>query len=47
MVSCTVAGVSAALTHPLDTAKTMLAAGAEPPRIIPLLGRIIKEQARV
>jgi hypothetical protein len=44
LVSCSVAGVSAALTHPLDTVKTMLAAGAQPPWILPLLRRIVAEQ---
>lgn len=44
LVSCTVAGAAAAITHPLDTLKTMLAAGAEPPTMLPLMRRIVAEQ---
>lgn len=43
-VSCCVAGASAALTHPLDTLKTMLAAGAQPAGMVALSRRIAREQ---
>ena len=38
------AGAAAAATHPLDTAKTMLAAGAEPPAMLPLMRRLVAER---
>ena len=43
-VSCGVAAASAALTHPLDTIKTMLAAGAQPPTIVGLVRRVVAER---
>lgn len=44
LVSCLTAAAAATATHPLDTAKTMLAAGATPPSIGQLLARIWREQ---
>lgn len=44
LVSCGVAALATLVTHPLDTVKTLVASGAEPPHIVPLLGRLWREQ---